>query len=449
MNNAQRLREHGLEIIRTAIDAVAPSRLIETNVRATQNSLTICDQQIGIDELDRLIVLGAGKASAAMAEGFEAALRGTPFFEKIVGQIQIPEGIESTLGRMTPLAVRPVGVNEPTQAAVEATKAAVRLLKTATAKDLVVFLLSGGASAIFSWPPDEIGLETKTKLIRFLSKAGASIEDLNTVRAKISLVKGGSFLQYGNAPFVTLAISDVIGDPPSIIGSGPTVQFHARAEDALQILRSYGADRPGEFQSVFDYLERMIPNEGTGDLHNIPLKYHIIGSIKTAMQTAGERARSLGYQTQIDIENLLRNSAEETGRGLAKRIRQIPETASPTCWIYGGETTVIVPNDGLSHQGGRNQQMALAALVESQSVGLENSILISIGTDGEDGPTDAAGGIADQLALERAKEQYLDLDDALYSCNAYPALSKLGSLIRTGPTGTNVMDLVVVLHCPS
>ncbi|WP_459557207.1 glycerate kinase type-2 family protein [Lacunimicrobium album] len=437
------MRRHALEIARAGIAAVDPARLMRNVVHVTGRCLSICGETYDTDRIQKLIVIGAGKASAGMAEGFEAALDGTDAFEKLVGQVQIPEGIEAVLKRIVPLAVRPVGINEPTERAVIATQKGVELIASGGEDDLVVVLLSGGASALLSWPVDEIGLELKTKLIRYLSKSGATIEELNTVRSMISMVKGGGLLTCGKARMITLAISDVIGDPPHLIGSGPTVSPRHRVEDAIHVLDRYGCDEVEDFRPVYQYLRE------PGECVRVPsYPYHLIGTNKTAIVAAAKRAEKMGYITHPQTNKQLSGPAERVGKDLLLEAAWTPKSYKPLCWIYGGETTVQVPKDGEQHVGGRNQQIALSALITRQKQGINDVLLLSIGTDGEDGPTDAAGGIADQIASDNAKMSGLELTKFLETCNAYYALERIDSLIQTGPTGTNVMDLVVVLKWP-
>ncbi len=448
------IRQCGLDILSAGIQAVDPVHLVTHSVNVVDEYLCVLGQTFHKSQLDRLIVVGAGKAAAAMALGFEKALEGSVFESILSGSVNIPDGPHPELSHIVANQSRPAGVNEPTTRAIENTQRILELTSQATERDLIVCLLSGGASALLTAPPSQIGLEAKVALIRLLSGSGASINELNTVRRHLSNIKGGGLLNNCHAKaFVTLVISDVIGDPPEIIGSGPTIPSKTSSIDALDILQKYQVHEHGDFSKIIHYLKQQADSYHSSDDTTISPShsYHIIGNIHSAINASADFAGKLGFRV-IDSHRLLTGPAEQAGYHLQHAAQELKLAATreqmPFAFITGGETTVIVPQDGRPHLGGRNQQIALAALLAGHPDRLDEIAIFSIGTDGEDGPTNAAGGIADKLALENSSRLNLNLAEALESCNAYEALRKIDSLILTGPSGTNVMDLQLILAFP-
>jgi glycerate 2-kinase len=312
--------------------------------------------------------------------------------------------------------------------------------------ELLLVLLSGGASAAMAVPADGLSLQEKREATSRLLRAGADIHSLNTVRKHLSGIKGGQLAAATPAPCVTLAISDVVGDDLSVIGSGPTVADASTFADALKMLERFGG---------FDQYPRSVVTRfmagARGELPDTPKPAdqaagrsaaRVIGSRTNAMLGAEEHARALGYHVREVSEAVVGDARISSARHLRAVLTGAADMARPACIVSSGETTVHVTGNG---KGGRNQEFALAT-AECLAAADVHAAVASIGTDGVDGPTDAAGAIADATTLRRARQAGLS-DPAEYfeQNNTYELFSRLGDLIHTGPTGTNVGDLQVVL----
>lgn len=332
----------------------------------------------------------------------------------------------------------------PTSGSEQAGRGALAIAKRAEPGDLLLVLLSGGASALMSAPAKGLTLEDKQRTTEVLLRSGADIQALNTVRKHLSAIKGGRLAASSPARCHTLAISDVVSDDLSVIGSGPTVPDATTFEDALDAVRRFGgleAHSPG----VVSYLRR--GHEGgvpetpkPGDERLSRADAAVIGSRHDAITGAAEAARAHGYQVVVHAEAVV----GEAGAASRARLRQVAATAPgvnrPLCVISSGETTVRVTGSG---RGGRNQEFALAAVEAIGSLGL--AAAASVGTDGVDGPTDAAGAMVDSTTAMRAQTRGLNPSTFLSNNDAYTFFAALGDLIRTGPTGTNVGDLQIFL----
>lgn len=439
------LRDDALAIWQAAVAAVASEQLIRRAVQCDGEVLTLAGHRFKLREIDRLIVIGGGKAGTGMAVGLEAALGPDVVAAKVSGILNVPADCVRPLQRIRIHAGRPAGVNEPTAEGVAGVEEMLRLVATMTPRDLLIVLLSGGGSALLPAPAKEVTLADKQQVTRLLMSRGAPIEDLNAVRSALSRFKGGQLaraIPAGRA--VALIISDVVNDPLHVIASGPTVMPVSASSSPAEILRRYvrADDVPS---SVWDVLLRHADTVAASPL--VDVQNHVIGNNATALQAAAEEARKRGYELAA-METNQRGIAREVGFALAKRClaeRDRPTTSRGWCWLSGGEPVVELAPYAGPRRGGRNQELALAALQRWWSEDLERMVLISGGTDGEDGPTDAAGGIADAEVRDQAVALGLDPADFLAVNNAYPFLQQTGGLIQTGPTHTNVMDVRVVL----
>ncbi len=442
------LRNEAQEIWRAGVLAVDSQRLVREAISCTETSLTICGQEIPWAEVDRIVVVGAGKAGAGMAKGFEAAIPENILANRVTGWINVPADCVQSLRKIHLHPARPAGVNEPTEAGVTGSEKILELISELTPRDLCVVLLSGGGSALLPLPAEGISLSDKQTVTRMLMHSGASIQELNTVRKQLSRIKGGRLATSTNAGFIiSLIISDVIGDPLDIIASGPTVADSSTPNEALAVLHKFDPNRRKVPASVWTCLERKAVHFQRGDFPSDRMQNHIIGSNRVALFAAAKKARELGYEVRsLGSENA--DEAQSVGQDLAKLARELSKqdtTASPVCILSGGEPVVhLVPTDE-PRKGGRNQEVALAALVELWDEGLENIVVLSGGTDGEDGPTDAAGAFVDAEIQASAIKQHLDPRGFLAINNSYPFFEQTAGLLKTGPTHTNVMDLRVVL----
>jgi hydroxypyruvate reductase len=444
-------RRDALQIWQSGVDAVHPRRLVPQWLRVESRSLVIGDEQMPLDRIRRMVVVGGGKASAAMAEAVEDVLGPKLMADKrLAGWVNVPADCVRPLTRIHLHAARPPGINEPTAEGVVGSQAILRIVESLGPEDLCICLLSGGGSALMPYPVDGVTLADKIAVTQFLSAAGANIEQMNTVRKQLSRIKGGGLARACRAGrLVSLIISDVPGDPLEVIASGPTVADSSTPQDALDMLEQFGARRSGIAPAVFTYLQKAA-NRSAVD-HNVSIKpiccvtNLIIANNATAVAAAGQEAQRLGYSVSTTSATQSEGQVEQIGRDLAATALRMRAASGPSCLVSGGEPVVKLveaPRRGL---GGRNQQLALAAVVRLADDGAAGIALLSAGTDGEDGPTNAAGALVDAEVLTAA--QHLGLDAGYYlACNdAYHFFAQLDALIRTGPTQTNVCDLRVVV----
>ena len=444
------LREDALAIWQAGVDAVRSDRLVRECVQVAGSQLLVGDEPIDLPSIRRIAVVGAGKAGAGMAAGLEEAL-GEPLMKskELAGWINVPADCTRKLSRIHLHPARPAGVNEPTDDGVYGAEWILDTVAALGPSDLCFCLLSGGGSALLPAPVEGVSLADKIALTQHLSAAGANIQELNTVRKQLSRIKGGELARACRAGrLITLIISDVIGDPQDVIASGPTVDDTTSPQDALAILKRLDPARTVP-ASIYRYLE----NEGTriaaGGRKPIRCEVTnlVIGNNALAVDAAGIEAERRGYSHAMQGATKLEGPAEEVGVHLAEMALSMKSTAGPDCLITGGEPTVRLAPPELRGKGGRNQQLVLAALERLLKEGQDSAegiVLLSGGTDGEDGPTDAAGAMLTAEVIARMRSQNLDPDNFLRRNDAYNFFEQTGGLIKTGPTHTNVCDLRVV-----
>jgi glycerate 2-kinase len=445
----QQLRDDALAIWRAAVAAVRSDRLVRDNVRIDGQVLHIADHEFPLADIDRIVVVGAGKAGAGMALGLEEALGPRLLFEKRVsGWVNVPADCVRELACITLHAARPAGQNEPTEDGVAGTQRILDLIGSLGPRDLCIALVSGGGSALLPAPVAGITLADKQAVTRFLSSAGANIAQLNTVRKQLSRVKGGGLARACTAgTLVTLVISDVLGDPLDVIASGPTMVNSATPADALAVLRQFDPTRNGVPASVYDLLEASERESTQPPPPRCQVIHEVIGNLAVAVDAAGMEAERRGYSHAMLVARELEGPAESIGRHLAELAVLMRREAGPDCLITGGEPTVQLAPAEQRGKGGRNQQLVLAALEHWQSRGEAGAgiALLSGGTDGEDGPTDAAGAMIDADTPVIVSALGLDPADYLHRNDAYRFFAACGGLIKTGPTHTNVCDVRVVV----
>jgi hydroxypyruvate reductase len=450
------LRDDALAIWRAGVEAVRSDRLVRESVRVAGNELRIGNERLRLSRIRRIAVIGAGKAGAGMAAGLEEALGEQVLQEKQVsGWVNVPEDCVRPLRRIHLHSARPAGRNEPTAAGVRGTEEILRLVESLDENDLCLCLISGGGSALLPAPLDGITLADKQAVTQHLSAAGANIKELNTVRKRLSRVKGGALARACRAgTLISLIISDVLGDPLDMIASGPTVEDPSTSDAALDVLERFHSREAGISERVFDVLRRAA--DDTKERRQPPAPARIvnlvIGNIAVAVDAAGMEAERRGYSHAMSCATQPEGEAEEIGRHLAQMALRMQAEGGPDCLITGGEPIVRLTPAGERGLGGRNQQLALAALEEivrgassNAPNPLEGMVILSGGTDGEDGPTDAAGAMIDSQIWESACEQGLDLAAHLRRNDAYHFFEAAGGLIKTGPTHTNVCDVRVVV----
>ena len=431
-----------------AVAAVDSRRLVREALKLEGDHLLIADEdEIDLAGVRRIVVVGCGKAGAGMAAGVEDALGPELAAAKqLTGWVNVPADCVQPLSRIHLHAARPAGRNEPTEEGVAGTAEILRLVESAEPDDLVLCVLSGGGSALMPAPIEGLTLADKQAVTRFLSAAGANITELNTVRKALSRVKGNGLARACRARrLVSLVISDVLGDPLDVIASGPTVPNTATTADAIAVLEKFDMRRHGVALRALELLEQR-RDEPPPPAPTCEVTNFVIGNNAAAVDAAGVVAERLGYSHAMVSAREPEGAAEGIGRHLVEMAERMLTTDGPNCLISGGEPTVTLAPEGRRGKGGRNQQLILAALVELQRRGLAAGVvLLSGGTDGEDGPTDAAGAVVDAEVLEAARRLGLDAADYLARNDAYTFFEATGGLIRTGPTHTNVCDVRVVV----
>ncbi len=445
MQSPSTLSSKGYRIWRAGVEAVRPHSLLADVVRVTPEEIEVAGRSFSRSAIRKLVVVGGGKAGAEMAEAFEEQLP-EDLLSKLVGWLNVPEDCTKELQKIHLHPGRPAGVNRPCSAGVEGTRKILSLVESLTEHDLCVVLLSGGGSALLTLPPPGIEVEQKQDLIDQLESAGADIVELNTVRKKLSGVKGGRLAAALNrCPSIGLIISDVVGDPLDIIASGPTVDDQASAKDAVEVLRKRcGKNAP---QWALKYLEAQLLSPPLV----IPetLSNHIIGSNQRALLACRQEAEELGFRVHS-----LGSSNTEAATVHAELLVELMESirsksqpcSAPACILSGGEPSLTLVPSEQRGRGGRNQHLALHALSQLLShKDLGEFSLLSGGTDGEDGPTDAAGGLIDTEVLGRARNSKSDIENYLARNDSYSYLESVSGLLKTGPTNTNVMDIRVAL----
>jgi hydroxypyruvate reductase len=436
-----RLRQAASQILAEGLRAADPERLVLRNLRLTGGRLLIAGEQYALGK-GRLVALAAGKAAGAMARAAEAAL-GDRLAESLAVSNAPADGLRRT---RTLLAGHPV----PDERGLAAGEAVEALASGLGRGDLLLVLLSGGASALLPAPVVGVSLADKAAVTRTLLRAGASIHELNTVRKHLSRLKGGGLARAAApARVVCLVLSDVVGDDLSTIASGPTAPDPTRFADAVAVLK-----RRGVFDSVPSTVRSVLAAGVAGERAETPkpgaalfrhVTTRIVGSNRLSVAAAAESARRLGLRP-ITLTTRLEGEAREVARALTAILRECVESgapaAPPVCLLAGGETTVTVCGDG---RGGRNQELAVAAS-EPLSGFPAHAVVASLATDGIDGMSDAAGGVVDQESAARAAALGLaPAAEFLARSDSRQYLATLGDLIITGPTGTNVVDLVALL----
>jgi glycerate 2-kinase len=416
--------QHAQQIFRAALDAADPEQAVERHLQFDGRTLRAGTRRYMLSAFDRIQVIGAGKASARMARAVERILGA----RLTGGLINVPDGTNTKLRRVQ---MNPCGHPVPDQRGMDGAERILEIARQAGLRDLLICVISGGASAMLPVPAAPVTLAAKQDVTRGLLAAGADIHELNAVRKHLSWIKGGQLARAAQpATVLTLILSDVIGDDPDVIGSGPTVPDSSTVADALAVLDKYGG-------AVVPELLHETPKPGDPAFARV--QNLIVGSNRLALDGAAGKARELGYHTLV-----LSSSIEGETREIALMHAAIAKEVAahnrpvrrPACVLSGGETTVTVRGRGL---GGRNQEFVLAAAIALE--GVEGVTVFSAGTDGIDGPTPAAGACADGKLVQRARARGLDPRAYLDDNDSYRFFERMQGLVRTGPTGTNVMDI--------
>jgi glycerate 2-kinase len=412
-------RSHALAIFRAAVRAADPRQAVLAHVKIAGPALVVGNRRYRLADFDRIRVVGAGKASARMAQALERLLGP----RVIDGWVNVPEGNSV---RLRHIVLHEAGHPIPDQRGVEGARRIAQIARDSGRRDLLICVISGGASALLPLPAPGVTLARKKEITRRLLASGASIHEINTVRKHMSAIKGGHLAAFAHpAPVIALILSDVIGDDLSAIGSGPTAPDSTTCADAAEVLRRYGIPSP-----------HLI---GTPK-RPVAVQNLIVGSNRQSIDAAAQKARELGYRT-IVLSTTIDGETREIARMHAAIAREATARGyRRVCFLSGGETTVTIHGKGL---GGRNQEFVLAAAIALERA--SGITIFSAGTDGIDGPTDAAGAVADSSTLLRACALKLDLRSFLDNNDSYRFFKRAGGLVKTGPTGTNVMDVRILL----
>lgn len=435
------LRGDARKIFDAGLTAANPYDAVNRHVARKGDTLTVAGKPYDLDLYRNVYVVGSGKAAAKMALAVEELLR-----DRISSGIVIVKH-----GHKLPLNLVEIveaGHPLPDEAGVAGATRIVELLRRATKKDLVIFLLSGGGSALLPCPVDPLTLDDKIRTTQTLLNCGATIHEINAVRKHISKIKGGrlALLAYP-ATLVTLILSDVVGDSLDVIASGPTVPDSNTFADCLRVIERYELK-----EKITPRVHAFLEAGARGEIEETPkagdpifqhVRNVIVGNNRMALEAARLKAEELGYNT-LALSSCMEGEAKVAAVAHTAVAKEILTTGNPVrrpaCVLSGGETTVTVHGNG---SGGRNQEFALAAAAEID--GVEGAVILSGGTDGTDGPTDAAGGVVDGTTLQRGRDKGLDAADFLSRNDSHTFLSAVGNLLVTGPTFTNVMDLCLML----
>jgi hydroxypyruvate reductase len=439
MKVERKLRRQALAIFRAALAAADPAAAILRHVHFRDGVLLAGKARYPLRGIRKIHVVGAGKAGAAMARAIEKLK--LPAAQRGASLVNVKYGHLAKLGW---IELHECGHPVPDERGVRGAERIAEIATQAGADDLIICLISGGASALLPLPAPPVTLEEKQAVTRLLLASGATIHEINAVRKHISRIKGGQLARMAYpARVLALILSDVIGDDLDVIGSGMTAPDAATFARAKAVLEKYAIlDRAPAH--VRERLEDGVRGEiretpKSGDPAFARVRNLIVGSNRLAVEAAAARARQLGFRTMV-LSTQIEGETREIARMHAAVAREIAlcgrPLARPACLISGGETTVTLRGTGL---GGRNQEFALAAALDI--AGMKATVVVSGGTDGTDGPTDAAGAIADGYTLARGPDaqRYLAANDS------YHYFEKLNDLLITGPTHTNVMDVHIVL----
>ena len=443
-------RDPAMRLIRAALQAVDPAQAIRRFVRRDGRHLLVAQQRYDLEQYERIFVIGGGKAGAPMAQAIGEMLGP----RLTAGWVNVRQGYTTGAPLPPTCTIHQARHPLPDRAGQYGAQRIIDIARQATARDLIFCLISGGGSALLPLPVHGVTLNDLQALTAALLRCGATINEINAVRKHCSQLKGGQLARAAfPATVVALILSDVVGNPLDVIASGPTVPDPTTFDDALGILNKYdiaGVVPPG----IVEHLRRGQSGRAPetpkpGDPVFDRVQNVIVGSNAIAAQAAQREAAGLGFHTLL-LSTYIEGEARQVARVMAGIARSLLDPAGlsvdgrplprPACVIAGGETTVTVRGDG---KGGRNQELALAAALAID--GCDGVMIVALATDGSDGPTDAAGAIVTGQTVPRANALGLSAADFLARNDAFTFFDRLGDLIRTGPTNTNVNDLLFIL----
>ncbi len=434
-------RQRAIAIFQAGLRAVEPIAAMKSYCQLSGSLLSIDGSNYDLDRFEKILVIGAGKAGASMARAMEEILE-----ERISdGIIVVKYG---HLDELKKVRIREAGHPVPDQNGYLGARAIYQLASTADEKTLVICLISGGGSALLTMPVDGVSLADKQATTKVLLECGANIHEINTIRKHLSVIKGGGLARaVYPAVLVTLILSDVVGDDLDSIASGPCVPDSKTFADCQDIFNKYGIEQDIP-APVLQHIRRGLAGEvaetpKAGQEFFKQTQNVIIGSNFNALLKAKAKADELGYHTLL-LSSMIEGETREVACNHIAIAAEIEAhgypLARPACVLSGGETTVKIKGNG---KGGRNQEFVLAAAI--RMAGMRHITAFSAGTDGSDGPTDAAGAIADDQTLAEAAVQGLEPKQYLDNNDSYHFFDQVGGLYKTGPTNTNVMDIRIIL----
>lgn len=430
-------------IFHAALRAADPRQAMHRAMQRDGARLRVQNREYDLARMSNVFVIGFGKASATMARAAE----------EILGDFLTRGWVTVKYGHTVPLATNKIHLHEAghpllDENSLEGTRQILEIVDSATENDLIIALVSGGGSALLELPVPSVSLADLRAMTDALLRCGATINEINTLRKHISQVKGGQLARRARrAHLIALILSDVLGSPLDTIASGPTAPDSTTFADALTVIERYDL-RAHIPPSILAHIERGARGEipdtpKVGDPIFARVQNAVIADLTMACDAAVRQAQELGYNTLL-LTSFVQGEAREFAKFLAAIAREIVTSnrpvAKPACIVCGGETTVTLRGNG---KGGRNQEIALAAAIEI--AGMPRVVVLSGGTDGTDGPTDAAGALAESDTIARATRLGLDARAYLANNDAYHFFQPLGDLLMTGPTGTNVGDVTVMI----
>jgi len=438
----RKLRGDAITVLEAALNSVDPYKAVLNNLKILDGELRVGGFEASLDDLGRIMVIGGGKAGGAMAEAVESVIG-----DRVSGGcVNVLQGTES---KYSLKRIRLQGASHPipNNDGVRGVAEMLMLISSMGEKDLVICLISGGGSALMPYPAEGISLEDKQDVTSRLLMKGATIDELNAVRKHLSAIKGGQLARrcYPTR-VVSLILSDVVGDPLDTIASGPTSPDTTTFRDTVDVLKKYKLwdDTRSQVRERLEYGMKKVITETPkpGDEIFDHVTNVIVGNNSIAAESAAEAAEALGYNSLI-VSTMVEGEAAEVGTVLAGIARELAAKGRPlkppAAIIVGGETTVNVRGSG---KGGRNQELALS--LARRITGLK-VVAASLATDGIDGPTEASGAIVDGETSTRASEAGLSIEKFLAENDSYSFFERIGDMIVTGPTGTNVNDLALIL----
>jgi glycerate 2-kinase len=428
-------REKMMALFTDALGSALPGNLVRDTLKVEAGVLTVEGKSYRLDDYRNIHLFGSGKASIETARAVKALLG-----NRVTGGLVVSNYDAALDG---------IGVFESshpvlTEKSIRAAEILMERLSALSPDDFFIYVLSGGSSALLEKPAPPITLPEMQALVKGLLANGVPIEDLNVVRKHLSLVKGGRLGRFSRARGIVLVVSDVIGDDLEAIGSAPLFFDRSSYGDTHAVLIKYGL-----WETAPESIRTAVQKGLAGQIEETPkapnplIDHILIGSNLKILRKGKEKGESLGIPTRI-MSSRLRGEAREAAKAIMAIGEEIASTghpfSPPVCLLFGGETTVTLRGDGM---GGRNQEMALAALREFQ--GNARFLFLSAGTDGIDGRSDAAGALVDHTSWQKAQEAGLRIDEVLARNDSYHFLKATGDLIMTGPTGTNVMDMTALM----